>query len=77
MNTEATLSRLLDFGGTCAFIGLPEERKTRLFLWRAARAGRFPAPLKLGEHRIAWRRDEIETWLESRPRAVYAKQGGR
>ncbi len=33
---------------------------------RWVRAGRFPAPLKLGERAIGWRLDEIERWLNSR-----------
>ena len=37
-------------------------------LWRLWKAGRFPAPIKLGAKRNAWRSDEIEAWLNSRPR---------
>ena len=39
-------------------------------LWRWRKAGNFPAPLQLGPNRIAWRRDEVERWLATRPRAV-------
>ena len=30
--------------------------------------GQFPAPLKLGARRNAWRSSDIEAWLSSRPR---------
>jgi prophage regulatory protein len=39
-------------------------------IWRLRRAGKFPAPLRLGERRIAWRESEIEAWLVSRPHAA-------
>jgi prophage regulatory protein len=32
--------------------------------WR--RTGRFPQPLKLSEHIVAWRRSDVEAWLEKR-----------
>ncbi len=31
--------------------------------------GTFPLPLTLGSNSVAWYREEIETWLRSRPRA--------
>ena len=34
---------------------------------RLARAGRFPAPVRVGGHRIAWRLNEIEQWLAELP----------
>lgn len=70
------LPALLDFWSLCDFIGMPKARSTRLFAWRGAKNGTFPAPIKLSEARIAWRRDEVEAWLASRPRAIYAKGEG-
>ena len=32
------------------------------------RKGTFPRPVKLGPNSIAWRSDEIESWIESRER---------
>lgn len=29
----------------------------------------FPEPIKLGPNTAAWPKDEIENWLQSRPRA--------
>ena len=35
---------------------------------RLEQSGKFPARLKLGECRVAWYADEIEAWIDSRPR---------
>lgn len=67
------LPALLDFWTLCDFIGMRKDRSTRLFAWRGAKNGTFPAPVKLSEARIAWRRDEVERWLAERPRAIYSK----
>ena len=32
--------------------------------------GEFPAPIRLGRNSVAWKRDEIEEWASSRPRAA-------
>ncbi|WP_431311140.1 helix-turn-helix transcriptional regulator [Methylobacterium nigriterrae] len=32
--------------------------------------GRFPAPLRITEHRVGWRLRDIEAWLSSRERAT-------
>ena len=39
-------------------------------LWRMWKAGQFPAPIKLGAKRNAWRQSEIEDWLNSQPKAA-------
>ena len=38
-------------------------------LYRLMRTGYFPEPLKIGPKAIRWRADEIQEWVESRPRA--------
>jgi hypothetical protein len=40
---------------------------TRVHLRRLIRAGNFPAPVRLSEHRIAWHLSAIEKWKASRP----------
>jgi prophage regulatory protein len=35
------------------------------------RKGQFPAPIKLTQKKIAWREEDIEEYLNSRPRATY------
>jgi prophage regulatory protein len=41
-------------------------------IWRAVRAGTFPAPIVLGPNSVGWFEDEIDAWLASRPRVTYA-----
>ena len=46
--------------------------KSRVQIWRDIRAGKFPAPVKVGENSVAWYVDEVNAWLEARPRVNYA-----
>jgi len=39
------------------------------------KVGAFPEPLAVGENSVAWREDEIDAWIESRPRAAVATAG--
>ena len=39
-------------------------------LRRWVRAGKFPAPIQIGPRRIAWLIEDIEEWLDSRPRVA-------
>jgi prophage regulatory protein len=43
---------------------------SRPSIYRLIAQGLFPAPLKLGSTKIAFREDEISQWLNSRPRAL-------
>jgi predicted DNA-binding transcriptional regulator AlpA len=64
-------ARLLRFADVRALIDpSADERTLRLRLWRQCRAGEFPTPIKIGRAAIAWRSEELEGWLASRPRAV-------
>lgn len=36
-------------------------------IYRLAREGLFPRPRKLTERSSAWREDEVQSWIESRP----------
>jgi prophage regulatory protein len=38
-------------------------------IWRLERRGEFPRRIPISEKRVAWRRSEIETWLEKRAAA--------
>jgi prophage regulatory protein len=42
---------------------------TRVHLARLERAGRFPIRIRLSENVIAWKRDEVESWLQARIQA--------
>ena len=37
--------------------------------------GDFPKPLKLGKRTVAWKRSEIEAWIQSRERAMDTNDG--
>lgn len=39
---------------------------SRITIWRYESAGMFPARVQLGPKRVAWRKSEVEAWLESR-----------
>lgn len=43
-------------------IGAP----SRCSVVRWVRAGSFPAPVRIGPRRIAWRRGDVEAWLAQR-----------
>jgi prophage regulatory protein len=38
------------------------------WLWRAVRAGTFPAPIKLGGA-TAWKAEDVHAWIEAQSRA--------
>jgi prophage regulatory protein len=39
-------------------------------IWRRMKACDFPLSVQLTPNKIGWFLDEIETWMESRPRGV-------
>lgn len=39
---------------------------TRVHTMRLVNKGEFPAPLSVGERRIAWDEDEVKAWIKSR-----------
>ena len=45
-------------------------RLGRSTIYRKMRNGTFPLPLKIGMRAVRWHRQEIETWIASRPRAT-------
>ncbi len=49
----------------------PEKRiyYSRDHVRRMVREGRFPRPIALSPHRIAWKESDIDDWLKSRPPA--------
>ena len=52
-----------------------EKRKRssfRCWLWRAARGGKFPAPVEIATHSVAWDEQEVEAALAGLKRATYA-----
>lgn len=55
--------RLLDRGAVLELV--PVSYPT---LWKWMRTGRFPRALQIGEQKLAWREDEVQNWIETRPR---------
>lgn len=39
----------------------------RTTLWRWVREGYFPKPVRLGANCVAWRADDVNQWINSRP----------
>jgi len=39
-------------------------------IWRRMKAGDFPLSVQLTPNKKGWFLDEIETWMESRPRGI-------
>lgn len=49
----------------------------RLAVWRDVRAGRFPPPIRIGAHRIAWLVEPVEIWERSLTPVSYAPAADR
>ena len=41
---------------------------SRVTIWRMERAGKFPQRINISPNRVGWREDDINEWIESRPR---------
>ena len=39
-------------------------------IYRLISSSEFPAPLKIGKHRSAWRPSDIQTWMDSKPQRL-------
>ncbi len=62
MTTTAVVPAFIRLPDVIALTGVPKS--TIYFL---AKKGDFPSPVKLSENSSAFRRAEIEAWIESRP----------
>ena len=55
------------------YVRLPELRRIipfgRSTIWRKAKNGTFPKPVKLSEGITAWKVEDIRAWMESRETA--------
>lgn len=36
-------------------------------IYNMVRSGRFPRPVLIGQHAVAWREVDVETWIADRP----------
>ena len=41
-------------------------------IWRLERRGEFPRRISISTRRVAWRRSEVEAWLEQRAALAHA-----
>ena len=41
-----------------------ETGMSRITVWRRVKAGKFPAPVKLGTRMIGWRTAEVQEWMK-------------
>ena len=40
----------------------------RSTIYRMIAKQQFPGPVRLGDRAVAWRQDELDSWISSRPR---------
>ena len=43
---------------------------SRTTLWRLERQGEFPTRIRLGLNSVGWREEEVQNWVETRPRGM-------
>ena len=43
---------------------------SRVTLWRLETSGNFPKRVNLTHARVGWKEDEVEGWIDSRPRGI-------
>ena len=65
----ATTPRLLRMPEVLSITGF----KSPDTIYRMVKAGSFPVPRKLSAQATAWRLDELEMWINSRPAVEFAK----
>jgi len=46
-------------------------------VYRFVNDGSFPQPIQLGPKLQAWWEDEVDAWLESRPRGLHSAEDAR
>ena len=49
------------------------QRRTglcRITIWRLERLGDFPKRLRLAQNAVGWKEDEIQSWIDTRPRGA-------
>lgn len=58
-------SRLLRLPAVLELTGLKKSS-----IYAKSKKGTFPKPLKVSSRAVAWRSDEINTWIDDLPRAI-------
>lgn len=70
--------KLIPINQVCQMVG----DKSPATIWRWVKESKFPAPIRTGGNSVAWRSDQLQEWIESRPAYkpaphVTPKRGGR
>jgi prophage regulatory protein len=54
-----------------SLLRIPDVEKAvglkKSYIYEAMNRGEFPPPVRLGTRTVAWRSDDIEEWIDSRP----------
>lgn len=45
---------------------VPLDRST---IWRLVKAEKFPAPIRIGDRRLAWRESDVQRWIDEKASA--------
>ena len=61
------MEKLLSCGEVCEITGM-----SRVTLWKLRRDGAFPDAILLGTRTLAWRVEDLETWMDQRRVKVLA-----
>lgn len=67
---QSKTSRLIRKSELLGMIGLGNTS-----LYGMIGRGEFPAPVRLSAHSVAWREDEVQAWIDSRPRSLGTEAG--
>jgi len=62
-SSPTPITRLLRRYEVLHRIGLGRSR-----LYDLVAQGKFPAPVRISDRAVAWREDEVDAWIASRPR---------
>ncbi|MGA4104368.1 helix-turn-helix transcriptional regulator [Ralstonia nicotianae] len=57
-------AKLLRLPGVLDAVGIKKS-----CLYEMIRAGKFPAPVRLGARSVAWRQSDVDAWIEARESA--------
>ncbi|MFM0752606.1 AlpA family phage regulatory protein [Paraburkholderia strydomiana] len=49
---------------------------SRSTVWRLVKVGEFPAPIRLHGNAVAWREQDVNEWIKSRPLATTEQENG-
>ena len=51
-------------------------KKSRATIYMDMKRGDFPQSISIGRRAVAWKRSDLDEWLDSRPQSTAAHQAG-